>query len=186
MEPSAITIPSTQTDKQGLFSLSGLKAPGAGSYEIVAHFSGTSLLNPSDSPPVTLQVQKRGTSLSLEIKANPSSASLTGKLIDSYSGKGISNQIISFTADKSGLKIQDAITDSKGKYKTSVTPIECGIGVIKLQSDFSGNSVLKPSDSSPVGLKSPNCSKNSISSDSANSKASSSPLGDHYNETKND
>jgi hypothetical protein len=124
VEPSAMTIPSTQTDKQGKFSLSGLKAPGDGSYEIIAHFAGTSLLKPSKSSALVLKVEKHTTSLRLEIKGNPSSALLTGILIDASTGKGIASQTISFTTDRSGLIINDASTDSKGKYKTSIPSLQ--------------------------------------------------------------
>jgi len=79
-------------DIQGKFSLSGLKAPGEGSYEIVVHFAGTSLLKLSESSAVHLKVEKHTTSLKLEIKGNPSSgASLIGVLLDTSTGKGITN-----------------------------------------------------------------------------------------------
>ena len=185
IEPSAMTIPSTQTDKQGKFSLSGLKAPGDGSYEIVAHFEGTSLLRPSVSSALVLKVEKHMTSLKLEIKGNPSSALLTGILVDTSTGKGITSQIISFTTDRSGLIIHDASTDSKGKYKTSIPPLQCGIGFIHIQSHFAGNSASKPSDSRPVSMNIPNCSSNSVSSNSPTSKVSSSPSPAHNNETEN-
>ena len=158
IEPSAITIPSVQTDKQGKFSVSGLKAPIEGSYEIVAHFAGTTLLKASESSPVLLKVEKPATSLRLEIKGNPSSgASLAGVLIDTSTGKGITNQIISFTTDRSGLIIHDANTDSKGKYKALVPPLECGTGAISIQSHFAGNNDLKPSDSKTLKTKIPAC-----------------------------
>jgi sugar lactone lactonase YvrE len=186
VEPSAMTIPSTQTDKQGKFSLSGLKAPGDGSYEIIAHFAGTSLLKPSKSSALVLKVEKHTTSLRLEIKGNPSSALLTGILIDASTGKGIASQTISFTTDRSGLIINDASTDSKGKYKTSIPSLQCGTGVIHIQSHFAGNSASKPSDSRAVSMNTPNCSTNSVSSNSPNSKVSSSPLRAHSNQTEID
>ena len=186
IEPPAITIPSTQTDKQGKFSLSGLKAPSEGFYELVAHFAGTTLLKPSESSIVVIKVEKHTTSLKLEIKGNPlSGASLSGVLIDTSTGKGITNQIISFTVDRSGLIIHDASTDSKGKYKTSVPQLQCGAGVIHIQSHFEGNSVTKPSESRVLGMNIPNCSSNSVLSNSLNSKVSSSPLPAHNNETEN-
>ncbi len=154
IEPSSITIPSVQTDKQGKFSVSGLKAPIEGSYEIVAHFAGTTLHKASESS-VLLKVEKPATSLRLEIKGNPSS--LAGVLIDTSTGKGITNQIISFTTDRSGLMINEANTDSKGKYKTLVPPLECGMGVISIQSHFAGNNDLKPSDSKTLKIKIPAC-----------------------------
>lgn len=186
IEPSAITIPATQTDKQGKFSLSGLKAPSEGSYEIVAHFAGTSLLKPTESSRVPLKVQQPTTSLKLEAKGNPlAGASLTGVLVDTSTGKGITNQIISFTTDRSGLIIHDASTDSKGKYKTSVPPLQCGTGIIHIQSHFAGNSASKPSESRVVSMNIPNCSSNSVSSNPPNSKVSSSPLPARNNETEN-
>ena len=154
IEPSSITIPSAQTDKQGKFSLSGLKAPLEGSYEIVAHFAGTTFLKPSESSPVILTVEKHTTSLRLEIKGNPvSGASLVGVLLDTSTGKGITNQIISFTTDRSSLTIHDATTDSKGKYKTLVLPVQCGTGAINIQSHFAGDNDLRPSDSKTLKLK---------------------------------
>jgi streptogramin lyase len=157
IEPSSISIPSTQTDKQGKFSMSGLKAPSEGSYEIVAHFAGTSLLKPSESSAVVLKVEKHTTSLKLEIKGNPSSASLSGVLIDTSTGKGITNKIISFTTDRPSLIIHDASTDSKGQYKTSVPQLQCGTGTINIQSHFVGNNDLKHSDSKTLKLKLSDC-----------------------------
>jgi hypothetical protein len=186
IEPSAITIPSTQTDKQGKFSPSRLKALSERSYELVAHFAGTTLLKPSESFPVGLKVEKHTTSLKLEIKGNPSSgASLTGVLVDTSTGRGITTQMISFTTDRSGLIIHDASTDSKGKYKTSVPQLQCGAGVIHIQSHFAGNSATKPSDSRAVSMNIPNCSSNSVSSNSPTSKDASSLLSAHNNETGN-
>lgn len=154
IEPSAIIIPAAQTDKQGKFSLSRLNAPSDGSYEIVAHFVGNSLLKPSDSSAVILKVEKHTTSLRLEARGNPTTVSLlTGILVDTSTGKGINNQIISFTTDRAGLIIHDTTTDSEGKYKALISPLECGTGTINIQSHFDGNNDLKPSYSKTVKIK---------------------------------
>jgi hypothetical protein len=113
-----------------------------------------------------------------------SGASLSGVLIDTSISKGITNQIISFTIDSSDLIIHDASTDSKGKYKASVPELQCGAGVIHIQSHFAGNSVTKPSDSRVLGMNIPNCSSNSVLSNSPTSKVSSSPLPAQNNETR--
>ncbi|MEP6575758.1 MAG: hypothetical protein ABJB85_04960 [Nitrososphaerota archaeon] len=122
----------------------------------------------------------------METRGNPTtSALLTGILVDTSTGKGINNQIISFTTDRASLIIHDTTTDSKGKYKTSVSPLQCGTGVTHIQSHFSGNSVTKPSESRIVSINSPNCPKNSVSLNSPASEVSSFVLPPHNNETEN-
>ena len=85
---------------------------------------------------------------------------------------------------RSGLIIHDANTDSKGKYKTSVPEIQCGAGVIHIQSHFAGNTVTKPSDSRVLGMNIPNCSVKSRLSNSPTTKVLSS-MPTHNNETEN-
>ena len=117
-----------------------MKAPDKdGSYKIVAHFAGSPFLQPSDSNPVLLKVEKKTTSLSLQIKGSPiSGASLNGDLTDFTTHKGISSQTISFTTNKPDLVVHATITDSTGRYKVSLPPFECGTANIQMQSHFVG------------------------------------------------
>jgi sugar lactone lactonase YvrE len=159
-EPSGIiSLPIIKTDTSGKFSLSKLKAPDKdGTYVIVAHFAGSPFLRPSDSNPILLNVEKKTTSLSLQIKGNTiSGASLNGELTDLVTHKGISSQIISFTINKPDLVVHDIITDSNGKYELSLPPFECGTANIQIQSHFVGTDVFKPSDSRVSVLKIPRC-----------------------------
>ncbi len=73
LEPSGIaSIPKVKTDVSGKFSLSKLKAPDKdGNYKITAHFAGNTLLQPSESNTVFLNVEKKVTSLKLQVKGNP-------------------------------------------------------------------------------------------------------------------
>lgn len=159
-DPSGvISVPIVKTDVSGKFILTGLKAPDKdGTYKIVGHFAGSPFLQPSDSIPVLLKVEKKATSLKLQIKGSPiSGASLNGELTDLVTRKGISSQIISFTTNKPDLVVHDSITDSKGKYKVSLSPFECGSANIQIQSHFVGTDVFKPSDSRVSVLKIPRC-----------------------------
>jgi Chitobiase/beta-hexosaminidase C-terminal domain/6-bladed beta-propeller/HYR domain/NHL repeat len=160
VEPSGIiSIPNVKTDPSGKFSLSKLKPPDKdGTYKIVAHFAGSSLLQASESSPVFLQVEKKATSLKLQIKGNPiTGALLNGELTDLVTRKSIAAQAISFTTDRSDLVINDVITDSNGKYKVSLHPLQCGTRSIQIQSHFSGSDVFKPTDSRVTVLKIPRC-----------------------------
>ena len=160
-EPSGvISLPIVKTDASGKFILTGLKAPDKdGSYKIIAHFAGNSFLRPSDSIPVILKVEKKTTSLKLEIKGSPiSGASLNGDLTDLVTRKGISSQIISFTTNKPDLVVHATTTDSKGRYNVILGPLECGTANIQVQSHFLGTDMFKPSDSKVSVLKIPRCS----------------------------
>jgi Chitobiase/beta-hexosaminidase C-terminal domain/HYR domain len=168
-EPSGIiSVPIIKTDASGKFGLSKLKAPDKeGTYKIVAHFAGSSFLQPSDSNPIFLKVEKKATSLKLQVKGSPiSGASLNGELTDLVTRKGISSQIISFTTNKPDLVVHDIITDSKGKYKVSLPPFECGTENILVQSHFIGADLFKPSDSRVSVLKILRCSSSPQSSPS--------------------
>lgn len=120
-----------------------MKAPiNEGTYKIVAHFAGNTFLQASDSGPVLLKVEKHGTSISLQIKGNPTSgASLFGDLIDLTNHKGISAQRISFTTNDPHLVIPDVSTDTKGKYIISLPKFECGMKNIEERSYFVGTDV---------------------------------------------
>ena len=166
-DPSGvISVPIIKTDASGKFGLSKLKAPDKdGIYKIVAHFAGSPFLQPSDSNPILLKVEKKATSLSLQIKGNPiSGASLNGELTDLVTHKGISSQIILFTTNKPDLVVHDIITDSKGKYKVSLPPFGCGTANIQMQSHFVGSDLFKASDSRVSVLKTPRCSSSPQSS----------------------
>ena len=168
-EPSFMnTIPDTKTDGSGKFSLSGLKIQGnVGTFKIIAHFKGNSILQGSDSNTVLLKLGKHTTTLMLQVKgSSQSGSSLFGTLSDTVSRGGIVGQAIAFTTDKSGLEIHDAVTDTKGKYEEELSPIQCGIGSIQIQSHFAGNDVLKSSDSKVSVLPIPRCPTQSQSSPS--------------------
>ncbi len=107
---------------------------------------------------VLLKVEKHATTLKLQVKGNGQfGSSLFGTLSDTVSGKGIAGQVILFTTGKSGLVIHNVVTDAKGKYKEDLSPIQCGIGRIQIQSHFAGNDVFKPANSKVSVLATPRC-----------------------------